>query len=132
MFGAQDQFPAIFYKGDFWTLSLRMCKAIYRHIRLKKDFVNVEEVNGIHKLRIPTVLMHEKKRTQERFEVRGRFSMGMCPPFHPQSTMSLSHTHTLSVVVHPSKQPGECATRLVGGVCITNGATQGHLTSCAR
>lgn len=64
-----EQLPAIRFKGKYWSLSLRMMKAIYRHIRLKKGFVNVEEVDGICKLKIPTMLMQEKIRTQTRFEV---------------------------------------------------------------
>ena len=34
----KDQIPCILYKGKFYSLSLRMQKAIYRHIRLKKGF----------------------------------------------------------------------------------------------
>lgn len=47
-------------------------QAIYRHIRLKKGFVNVEEIDGVSKLKIPNMLLQEKIRTQTRFEVRKR------------------------------------------------------------
>ena len=46
-----------------------MQKAIYRHIRLKKGFHNVEIMDGVTRLRIPDVLLREKLRTQSRFEV---------------------------------------------------------------
>ena len=46
-----------------------MQKAIYRHIRLKKGFQNLESVDGIIKLKIPDVLLKEKLRTQSRFDV---------------------------------------------------------------
>ena len=65
----QDQIPCILYKGKFFSLSLRMQKAIYRHIRLKKGFNNLENIDGLEKLRIPDVLLKEKMRTQSRFDV---------------------------------------------------------------
>jgi hypothetical protein len=69
---AQDQIPCILYKERYYSLSLRMQKAIYRHIRLKKGFKNEELVNGQPKLRIPDLLLKEKIRTQSRFDVRSR------------------------------------------------------------
>ena len=65
-----DQFPAIRIHDSYYTLSLRMMKAVWRHVRLKKGFVNRESVPHIGTLlRIPTVLLMEKIRTQERFNV---------------------------------------------------------------
>jgi hypothetical protein len=65
-----DMFPAIRIEGHFYTLSLRMMKAVWRHVRLKKGFVNREAVPHVGTLlRIPTVLLMEKIRTQERFNV---------------------------------------------------------------
>jgi hypothetical protein len=65
-----DMFPAIKIEKNFYTLSLRMMKAVWRHVRLKKGFVNRESVPHIGTLlRIPTVLLMEKIRTQERFNV---------------------------------------------------------------
>ena len=72
---AQEQIPCIVYKGKYFSLSLRMQKAIYRHIRLKKGFKNEETVNGMQKLRIPDLLLKEKIRTQSRFDVRMRVDM---------------------------------------------------------
>ncbi len=69
----QEQIPCINYKGKYYSLSLRMQKAIYRHIRLKKGFQNLESVDGMTKLRIPDVLLREKMRTQSRFDVSGFF-----------------------------------------------------------
>jgi hypothetical protein len=65
----KDQIPCILYKGKYYSLSLRMQKAIYRHIRLKKGFKNEETIDGMPKLRIPDVLLKEKMRTQSRFDV---------------------------------------------------------------
>jgi len=67
--GVQDQVPCILYKDRYFSLSLRMQKAIYRHIRLKKGFNNLENIDGLEKLRIPDVLLKEKMRTQSRFDV---------------------------------------------------------------
>ena len=51
-------------------MSLRMMKAIWRHVRLRKGFDNVERSPyGGMKLKIPTSLLAEKLRTQSRFNV---------------------------------------------------------------
>ena len=65
----QDQIPCIKYQNKFYSLSLRMQKAIYRHVRLKKGFQNQETIDGIVKLKIPDILLKEKIRTQSRFDV---------------------------------------------------------------
>ncbi len=70
----KEQVAAIRFKGALFTLSLRMMKAIYRHVRLHKGFVNVENVNGVLKQRIPELLLKEKIRTQSRFDVSKEFS----------------------------------------------------------
>lgn len=41
----QDQVPSIKVKGGYCSLSLRMMKAIWRHIRLRKGFVNIEPLS---------------------------------------------------------------------------------------
>jgi hypothetical protein len=65
-----DQVPAIKVNGEFYTISLRMMKAIWRHVRLKKGFENVERAPyGGLKLKIPMTLLAEKLRTQSRFNV---------------------------------------------------------------
>ena len=70
--GVQDQVPAIRMKDEFYTISLRMMKAIWRHVRLKKGFENVERAPyGGLKLKIPVSLLAEKLRTQSRFNVSG-------------------------------------------------------------
>lgn len=66
----EDQFPAIKIGTEFYTISLRMMKAVWRHVRLKKGFVNREMVPHVgFKLRIPALLLSEKIRTQQRFNV---------------------------------------------------------------
>ena len=43
---------------------------MWRHVRLKKNFVNRETIPHVGvKLRIPEVLLVEKMRTQQRFNV---------------------------------------------------------------
>jgi len=67
----EDQIPALRINGEYYQLSLRMMKSIWRHVRLRKDFVNKESAPyGGVKLRIPSSLFHEKMRTQNRFKVR--------------------------------------------------------------
>ena len=71
--GVHDQIPALKLPDGYYTLSLRIMKLIYRNIRLRKGFKNVEAAQmGGHKLRIPLVLLTEKTRTQSRFMVRVR------------------------------------------------------------
>ena len=65
-----EQIPAIKVNHEFCTISLRMMKAIWRHVRLKKGFCNVERAPyGGWKLKIPVTLLAEKLRTQSRFNV---------------------------------------------------------------
>ena len=50
-----------------------MMKAVWRHVRLRKGFVNREAAPyGGQKLRIPRLLFMEKMRTQSRFNVTSR------------------------------------------------------------
>ena len=67
----EAQIPAVKSGDVFYQLSLRMMKCIWRHVRLRRNFHNVERaLSGGLKLRIPLVLYVEKKRTQHRFQVR--------------------------------------------------------------
>lgn len=69
-----DQFPAIKMCDKYYTMSLRMMKAIWRHVRLRRGFVNREVIPHVGlKLRIPAVLLTEKLRTQQRFNVSFKF-----------------------------------------------------------
>lgn len=66
----QDQIPAVRVNDGFYSISLRMMKAIWRHVRLRKGFTNVERAPyGGVKLKIPVALLAEKLRTQSRFNV---------------------------------------------------------------
>jgi hypothetical protein len=72
-----DQFPVIRVKDQYYTMSLRMMKAVWRHVRLKKNFVNRETIPHVGvKLRIPEVLLVEKMRTQQRFNVSAPATLG--------------------------------------------------------
>ena len=66
----QAQFPCIQINGIFYQLNLRLEKVIFRHVRLTRDFVNLELLeDGTPKLRIPSRLHREKLRTALRSEV---------------------------------------------------------------
>ena len=65
-----DQFPVICISDQYYTLSLRQMKALWKHVKLRKNFINRETLPHIGtKLRIPEVLLMEKMRTQQRFNV---------------------------------------------------------------
>jgi hypothetical protein len=65
-----QQVPCIRVKDRYYSISLRMMKAIWRHVRLVKGFVNEDYAkDGRKRLRIPLALYHEKQRTQLRFNV---------------------------------------------------------------
>ena len=89
----KEQIPCILYKSKYYSLSLRMQKAIYRHIRLKKGFQNEENMDGMAKLRIPDVLLKEKMRTQSRFDVSN-------PSFaYTKNIKTIKSTHTSVVEI---------------------------------
>lgn len=68
--GVDDQFPTIRVGEKYCKLSLRLQKALFRHIRLARGFVNREKTpDGVVKLRIPTSLFTDKKKTATRFMV---------------------------------------------------------------
>lgn len=67
---SNEQVPAICVQGVYYSLSLRMMRSIWRHVRLRKGFVNQERAPfGGLKLRIPSLLYSDKIRTQTRFMV---------------------------------------------------------------
>ena len=43
----EDQIPAINVKGEYKQPSLRMLKSIFRHVRLRKGFVNLESLSQV-------------------------------------------------------------------------------------
>ena len=66
----QDQIPAISLNGMLYSINLRLEKAIFRRVRLCKNFCNVERLeDGTEKLRIPNRLLREKQRTSMRHMV---------------------------------------------------------------
>ena len=69
----QAQVPAISINGKFYHPNLKLEKAIFRHVRLSRDFDNQELLeDGTPKLRIPVRLMREKVKSSIRFQVRPR------------------------------------------------------------
>jgi len=65
------QIPAVNVNGQFLQPSVKLEKAIFRHIRLTRNFQNYELMeDGNKKLRIPIRLWKEKQRTSTKFSVR--------------------------------------------------------------
>jgi len=63
----EQQEACIRVNGDFFTLNGKLEKAIFRNVRLTRDFKNFEKlVDGTCKLVIPRRLMQEKLRTSKR------------------------------------------------------------------
>jgi hypothetical protein len=64
------QIPALYVNGSYVQPSVKLEKAIFRHIRLTRNFQNFELLeDGRKKLRIPIRLLHEKQRTSNKFSV---------------------------------------------------------------
>ena len=56
-----DQQAILKINGVYYKINQRLEKAIFRHIRLTKNFINLEKLeNGTTKLRIPTRLLSQK------------------------------------------------------------------------
>ncbi|MBC49788.1 MAG: hypothetical protein CMF24_08720 [Ilumatobacter sp.] len=65
-----DQLAIIKINGVYYRINQRLEKAIFRHVRLTRNFNNVEVLeNGVRKLRIPQRLLSHKLRTSQRFMV---------------------------------------------------------------
>lgn len=65
-----DQIPAVSINNVLYSINLRLEKAIFRRVRLCKNFCNVEYMeDGTEKLRIPSRLLREKQRTSLRHMV---------------------------------------------------------------
>ena len=70
----ETQIPAVCVNEHFYHPSFKLEKAIFRHIRLTRNFQNYELLeDGTKKLRIPLRLWLEKQRTSNKFLVREPF-----------------------------------------------------------
>ena len=70
----ETQIPAVCVNEHFYHPSFKLEKAIFRHIRLTRNFQNYELLeDGTKKLRIPLRLWLEKQRTSNKFLVRVLF-----------------------------------------------------------
>ena len=64
-----DQIPAMRIGGRYFSMPLKVQKAIFRHVRLHSGFKNEEMTSlGVPKLWIPLSLMKEKLRTSRRLK----------------------------------------------------------------
>ena len=65
-----EQLAILKVNGIFYRINQRLEKAIFRHVRLTRNFNNIEILeNGVKKLRIPHRLLTHKQRTSQRFMV---------------------------------------------------------------
>lgn len=97
-----SQIPALKVHGNFYHLSLRMMKCIWRNTRMRKDFRNEERGHlGGYKLRIPLPLLKEKTKTQ------GRFCVSPLP-----TRSFIDHLlHVFVFETHVIDRGGECHVR---------------------
>lgn len=66
-----DQIPAVRIGNRYYTMPLKIQKAIFRHVRLHSNFKNEEmTLLGFPKLWIPLSLMKEKLRTSRRLKTK--------------------------------------------------------------
>mgnify|MGYP001170897754 CR=1 FL=1 len=76
--GVEQQFPSVCINDKFYTLNLKLEKAIFRHVRLCRDFNNCEMLeDGTKKLRIPCRLLKDKLKTSCRFQVSAGVASGV-------------------------------------------------------
>jgi len=79
--GISSQVAAVKINGTLYNPNMKLEKAIFRHIRLTKNFCNMEVLpDGTKKLRLPVRLFNEKLRTSNRFEVRAGLSAHAARP----------------------------------------------------
>jgi len=68
--GNDEQVSCVFVNGKYYSMPLRLEKAVFKNVRLSKHFLNREVLeDGTYKLRIPMRLLAEKKRTSQRLKV---------------------------------------------------------------
>jgi hypothetical protein len=67
----QTQVSCVYVNGKYYSMPLRLEKAVFKNVRLSKHFLNRETLeDGTQKLRIPQRLLAEKTRTSQRLKVR--------------------------------------------------------------
>jgi hypothetical protein len=67
----QTQVSCVYVNEKYYSMPLRLEKAVFKNVRLSKHFLNRETLeDGTQKLRIPLRLLAEKKRTSQRLKVR--------------------------------------------------------------
>jgi hypothetical protein len=94
-----DQFPTIRVGAKYCKLSLRLQKALFRHIRLARGFVNREKTPaGVTKLRIPTSLFTDKKKTATRFMVNPSHNIHVTTSALSRITAYVLFNHWLCIV----------------------------------
>lgn len=63
----EDQFACVHVNGAFYHLTNKLEKAVFRNVRLTRDFSNYEMLgDGTRKLRIPLRLLREKLRASSK------------------------------------------------------------------
>ena len=95
--GTVDQQEAcICVNGKFYALNCKFEKAIFRSVRLTRDFQNYERlVDGTRKLVIPRRLFQEKLKTSRRVRVCGPCSVAPASSFSRHVSLHCSTIHAL-------------------------------------
>ena len=84
-----DQIAAVKINEEYYSMSLKIEKAVFRQFRLSRNFNNIEYLeDGTAKLRIPVRLLREKLRTSNRHMVR-----------HPTPPLKLYYKNTYIYLV---------------------------------
>lgn len=87
-----DQIAAVKVNGEYYSMSLKIEKAVFRQFRLTRNFNNIEYLeDGTAKLRIPVRLLREKLRTSNRHMVNP-------PPLLSASKLYYKNTHIYLVL----------------------------------
>lgn len=74
-----DQFACVCVNDKYYALSAKLEKAVFRNVRLTRDFRNYEYLaDGTKKLRIPHRLFAEKLRTSSRVRAACLFMLCLC------------------------------------------------------
>ena len=83
----EQQEACICVNGTFYMLNIKFEKAIFRSVRLTRDFQNYERlVDGTRKLVIPRRLFHEKLRTSRRVSF-ALYIVYLCNSMYPCTSM---------------------------------------------
>lgn len=72
----EEQFACVYVNKNFYSMTNRMEKAVFRNVRLNRNFANFERLaDGTVKLRLPLRLLNEKLRASSKVILFARTPM---------------------------------------------------------